>query len=392
VHVSAEASTFRRLVVPAVVGFALVARIATAAALVARASSGPEPEDYVARFTEIASAEGRPYRDHAVEYPPVTLAAIELVGDPDPRATAVRLVWLSLGLDLLLAASLLWGWGTRAAAAYLLASVPMLGALYGTLDVLPAVLSVAAVALALRRRERAGGVALAAAVLAKLWPLILVPGLLVWGRRRAFVWAVAALAAGTVLWFAWAGTDALGQVATQRHSPGWESESSVGTLVRLVGGGPVRLVKDSPRVGVAPGWAKALLALAAVAGVGVLWWRAERRGVGDVGAPALACVALLLFLSPIYSYPYVVWLLPWAAIAFAEGRRDLALLALGVELVTTVAYALLHTGGAPGSTWVYLVLVVRNAMTGAIPLVYWLRPGEREAARGAPGARLAGAS
>jgi hypothetical protein len=41
---------------------------------------------------------------------------------------------------------------------------------------------------------------------------------------------------------------------------------------------------------------------------------------------------------------------------------------------------------------VYLVLVVRNAMTGAIPLVYWLRPGEREAARGAPGARLAGAS
>jgi hypothetical protein len=105
----------------------------------------------------------------------------------------------------------------------------------------------------------------------------------------------------------------------------------------------------------------------------VLWRRAGRDRLGEIGPPSLACVALLLFFSPIYSFPYIVWLLPWAAISLAEGRRDLAALAFGVEVLTTVAYALLQSGAGRGALWVYLILLVRDALTGAIPLAYLVR-------------------
>jgi alpha-1,2-mannosyltransferase len=362
----------RTLIVLAVVGFALTVRIVVAASVLVRASSDPVSEDYVGRFGEIAVAEGRPYRDHPVEYPPVSLAAIELVGDADPGATGVRLVWFSLAADAVVVAALGWAWGGVAVATYLLASLPVLGALFTTLDLLPTALAVAALALARKRRERSGGVLLAAAALAKLWPLVVMPGLFVRGRRRALAWSVAALAVGSLAWVLWAGTGALGQVATQRHSPGWESESTVGALVRVIGDEPVRIVKDSPRVGTAPGWAKALLLAAMVAGVGAVWRRASRDGGDEIGAPSLAAVGVLLFLSPIYSYPYIVWLLPWAAVAMAEGRRDLAIIGFGVEAITTLAYVLLKAGDAGAGVGVYLVLIARDLLTGAIPAAYLL--------------------
>ncbi|MGH7588361.1 MAG: hypothetical protein ACRELU_07205, partial [Gemmatimonadota bacterium] len=57
--------------------------------------SGPPvaPTTYVARFTEIAAAEGRPYRDFPVEYPPVSLAAIEVAAGSNGNETGAHLVW-----------------------------------------------------------------------------------------------------------------------------------------------------------------------------------------------------------------------------------------------------------------------------------------------------------
>jgi hypothetical protein len=183
---------------------------------------------------------------------------------------------------------------------------------------------------------------------------------------------VGSLAAGSILWVAWAGTGAVGQVATQRDTPGWEAGSTVGGAVWIVTGADIESIKDSPRVGTVPGWAKPALAAATVVGVGLIWLRASRaRHTEEVGAACLACVALLLFLSPIYSYPYVIWLLPWLAIAFAEGRARLALMALGVVAMTAVMFALLDTTRGP----VQVALVLRNALTGAIPVAYWLTAG-----------------
>ncbi|MGH2635281.1 MAG: hypothetical protein ACRDHU_03950 [Actinomycetota bacterium] len=364
------ASAASRLALPAVVAFAVVVRVVVIVALLMQITGGREPKGYVTRFSEIATAPGRPYRDHPVEYPPMSLGVIELLGDEDPFAAGVRVLWFAAAADALVAISLLWGWGRRASAAYLGASVPILWSLYQTLDILPVVLASWGVALAWRHRERSGGALLAAAALAKLWPVVLVPGLAVWGRRRALAWCVGVLAAGTVLWVSWGGTGALSQVATQRQTPGWEVESTVGVLVWMVGDEEIEAVKDSPRVGVAPTWAKALLAGVTALGVAGLWIRAARGDAArEVGAPSLACVALLLFLAPIYSYPYVLWILPWMAIGWSEGRTTLAGLAFGVVLLTAVLYALLDV--AP--EWVLqLVLLLRNVATGAIPVAYVL--------------------
>jgi hypothetical protein len=92
-----------------------------------------------------------------------------------------------------------------------------------------------------------------------------------------------------------------------------------------------------------------------------------------VGAPSLAAVALLLFFSPIYSYPYVAWLLPWAAIAFAEGRRSLAFAGFAVVALTAVVFTLIQVSTNRGSLQIYLVIIARDLLTGAIPLAFMLR-------------------
>ena len=371
----------RRLALPAIVFFFLAIRIVAATSIVSELAGDGMPVDYVIRFSEIATDEGRPYRDRPLEYPPVTIGAIEVIGDEDLQATGTRLVWLTLIADLVLVVALLAGWGAPAAAGYLAVSTPVLGALYRTVDILPIALAVLAVALAIRWRERSAGVALAAAAFAKIWPLVLLPGFFVWRRRRAGLWCMGALAIGTALWVAWAGPEALGQVATQRHTPGWESESTVGAFLRIFGGGAVRIVNDSPRIGDAPAWARAALLTATAVGVFGVWWRAQRSNGDEVGAASLASIAVLLFFSPIFSYPYVLWLAPWAGIAFQERRRGLAVMAAGVTLLTAIAHATLQGPQVGAADSAYVILGLRNLLTAAIPIAYVLTLSRHRAAR-----------
>lgn len=365
----------KRLAAVGAVTLAIVFRIVVAGALLGLLSSGWIPQGYVVRFAEIAASNGTPYRDFAVEYPPVSFAAIELVGAEDPQGTGARFLWLAIAADAAVAVALLRGWGRRAAGAYLIGSIPLLGpdlrlrSMYMTLDIIPVALATVAMALALRRRERAGGVLLAAAVLAKVWPLVLAPAFL-WARRRALVWFGLALTVGTTVWVLWAGVGGIGQVATQRHTSGWQVESTVGTLIWTLGDEEVRIVKDSQRIGTAPVWATSLLMAVGALGVALVWLRA-RRTPDEVGAACLASVALLLFVAPIYSYPFVLWLLPWSAIALTEGRARLSYLGFGVVALTAFIYATL--GGElvrEASPVMLFVLLLRNAATGAIPIVY----------------------
>jgi hypothetical protein len=372
------AEEIKKAIAAGAVGLAIVLRIVVAGALLGLLSHGWVPQGYVVRFGQIATSSGTPYRDFAVEYPPVSLAAIELIGANDPGATGARLMWLALAADAAVAVALLRGWGRRAAGAYLIASIPVLGpdlrlrSMYMALDILPVALATVGMALALRRRERAGGIVLAAAVLAKIWPLVLAPAFLVWGRRRALAWFGLALAVGTALWVLWAGVGGIGQVSTQRHSTGWQVESTVGTTIWIFGDEGVRIIKASQRIGTAPVWATSLMTAVGALGVALVWLRA-RRTPDEVGAACLANVALLLFVAPIYSYPYVLWLLPWSAIALAEGRDRLAYVGFGVVALTAFIYATL--GGQlvhQASPAIQFVLLLRNVATGAIPVAYLL--------------------
>jgi hypothetical protein len=52
----------------------------------------PIMDSDVRRFSALSVEAGTPYRDHAVEYAPVELGVIRLIGSGDARATATRLV------------------------------------------------------------------------------------------------------------------------------------------------------------------------------------------------------------------------------------------------------------------------------------------------------------
>jgi hypothetical protein len=367
-------SVAAELVLFALLVFALTARVGELSFALRQLESGPPVSrlTYLPRFTEIAAAEGRPYRDFPVEYPPVSLGAIEVVAGTNANQTGVHLVWFMVLCDLVTAAALAFGWGRRAAVFYLVLTVPLLGFLYTTIDLLSAALAVSAIALVVRGRERLGGLALAAAVLAKVWPVAIMPWTVVQRKWRALAWSVGALSLGTFAWVWWGGPSGPLQVATQRHTPGWEYESLVGSVLWALGRGFVS-INDSSRLGVAPGWAKALLLGAALVGIAAVWYRASRRDPRELGLPAVAAISILMLSAPLLSHPYVIWLAPWAAIAWTERTGYVRWLLAALMLVSGLLVVAYGSALPNIALWsVKAILLLRNALLVAVPAVYLL--------------------
>jgi hypothetical protein len=272
-----------------------------------------------ARYQEIAREAGRPYRDFQVEVPPIELGAIEVIAGATPRSTAIRLGWAMLVLDLFVAAVLWVTWGQRATISYLALGLPLAFLIYFRLDLLSVALASLAVALVHNGRERASGLLLAAAVLTKIWPAVLLPLWLVRRRGRALAWSVGSLVVGTVAWVWWGGWSALGQVLTFRHASGWQVQSLVGNVVDIISRAPTFLEQGADRVGTAPLWARGGLLAGLAACSAMIWVRASRRATPAEGLESLAAVTALLVFSSVLSDQYIFWLFPWAAIAAADG-------------------------------------------------------------------------
>jgi hypothetical protein len=319
----------------------------------------------VRRWHAIATAPGVPYRDTRIEYPPLTWAAAKVIDAPSFRTEAARLVWSQLALDLLTAAALAYGWGRRAAVAYLVLGLVLTlwPFVYIRLDLLSVALAAWGLAWARRHRPAAGGLALGLACLAKLWPLVLLPLLAVTGRVRALAIAGATVALGVAGWVAWGTTRGIVDVVTFRGAKGWQIESVIGALMRAIGTARVAGDQGALRVGrVAPlaRDASLLLIVALVVAVCMLLRRVARPEAGLVdGVAATTVVAGLLATSSIFSPQYAVWLLPFAAIAAAAGYWRVA----GSATVTCALSAVLMFGAedvAHGAPWAEVVLMTRN--------------------------------
>ncbi len=357
--------------------FVLLAGVRFAVVPIALASDATAPSRYrirpgdARRFYKIASQDGRPYRDFEVEYPPVMLAAIDAIDGGSVRSTTVRLMWSQLAIDLAIAAVVAWAWGRRAGIAYLVIGLPFLlyPFLYLRLDLLSVFLAVAGIALVRRRHQYAGGAALAIACFAKLWPLVLVPVLIVRRAWRALGAFIAVGAVGTLAWVAWGGIDGLKQVLTFRGAKGWEFESTVGALMRSVGGVSPHIERGAWRVGEVSTLVSGVLALALLAGVVMAWVLASRarpRGTAVLdGLAPLAAITVFLVFSPLLSPQFLLWLLPFAAIAAAHGERLVTGLVVVVFALSTALLAqlpeLIH-----GGTFALSVLIVRNAVLIAL--------------------------
>ncbi|MEP6476209.1 MAG: glycosyltransferase 87 family protein [Actinomycetota bacterium] len=296
----------------------------------------------VVRFLRVARIAG-PWRAAPIEYAPGELLLIRGLFDTATVETAaIRLALVAFAAHVATWGAVRWGWGRTAGERYLIAALPLLLLLYERIDLVPVALAAWGLALVVRERPRGAGALLAAAVLTKLWPVVLLPGILVRGGRRAGVWFAAGTGIGLVAWIAYGGSGAPAQVVTFRGASGWEAGSTVGALVWILGGGPLRQEAGSARVGFAPVWARALLGVVLVGLLIAIWLGARRRDADPGGRPALASVAALLLCTPLFSTQYALWLLPWAGVTSA---RDRDAGALGVVLVVGLATAAIDLSG-----------------------------------------------
>jgi hypothetical protein len=208
-----------------------------------------------------------------------------------------------------------------------------------------------------------------------VWPLLLVPILLIERRRRAGAWFAAAFGAGLAAWLTVGGLEGVRQVLTFRGATGWQVESLIGATVQAVTGETSRLDQGALRVGEVPGWARVVLVLALAAAVVAVWRRAAAwRGVLE-GDPTLAALGALLALSPLFSVQYACWLAPWVAIAGAHDEEDRTFVRAGFAVIL-LTFALLPIYRRPGiEPWTVpvteTILIVRGLVCALLPL-WWL--------------------
>jgi hypothetical protein len=308
----------------------------------------------VRRYHRIASERGTPYADFAVEYPPVTLAAIDALDGSTVRQAVPRVMWSQLILDILIAAIVAWGWGRRAALLYLLLGLAFVWYpfLYLRLDLVSVALAVGGLALVRRGRVVGGGALLAVACFAKIWPLALAPVLVVRRSARSFAAFAAVAATSLAAWVGWAGFAGPIQVLTFRGARGWQIESVVGNLLHTFSYHRARMERGALRVGVVPGWARVGLPLLGLLLVAAVWTLVARVRESDPrvsdGLAPIAAIAALLVFATILSPQYISWLLPFAAIAAAGGERAVAWLTGVAAFLSTVGIKLMTALGTGG--------------------------------------------
>jgi hypothetical protein len=313
-----------------------------------------------ARYREIVEHDGTPYRDFDAEYPPGALAVFRSVGPDTSDGFRRRLFALQVACQALVVFLLFRFWGGRAGWSYLLLSAPMLFVVYSGFDLVSVALAVAAATLMRYRRPVAGGLGYVAGAFTKLWPVVLLPGLLVARQFRAFAIAAAAGVAGLAAWTAWGGTGAVGQVVSYRGARGWEFESIPGSLLRLVTRHGLRFEAGSWRVGAPPRALALLFALALIAMVTGIWWLAAQRPQLP-GVAETAAITAVLVCGTLLSPQFAIWVMPFAAIAAAAGVQRIERWALAVGLLTLVD-CVAFDPGRPGLLRTELVVLGRNVV------------------------------
>ena len=276
-------------------------------------------------------------------------------------------------------------------------------------DLFPAVLAMLAVWAAIEGRPTWAGVALGVGVLAKLYPVAILPALAVpWllpfdFRRLARLAAGfgLAIAAGFLPFVALAGRRAFDFFEYQ-VGHGIQIESiggGVAILVGLLTGEPAGTSFGHARVQVEGPIATAWLALVpglTTVGFATLAWLGWRRiraevnsGSGGIQAGTIvtlagASVLMVLVTSKVYSIQYIVWLLPF--MAFLRGRAFW--LAAAIAALTMPIHPLLYSELIAQEALPVLLLNLRNGLLVALALVVLADLRVRNATRPIPRSEL----
>ncbi|HEY4095725.1 MAG TPA: glycosyltransferase family 87 protein [Baekduia sp.] len=312
-----------------------------------------------------------PYRDFDFEYPPLALLPIGLIGG---SAVGLSLAMLGCAIVAQLAA---WSLGGPRAGWAMVLLPPVAGALVRThFDLLPAALTLVALALIVRQRPTWGLALLALGTMAKLYPAAVALVVLAWllgrGDRRAALHGATVFAAIVlVLGVPFAAVGGFPSVMVRFHlDRPVQIESSAASVLEIVGGSAVTGAPVRPDAfksnGLDGGAAKAvqtlttLASLVAVLGLAAL---ASRRPRTDALLLATFGVTLaLVALSKVLSPQYVCWLLPPAAVLWARGHPAPALLTAAAALTTQLWFPSHYFDVVYQHGWAVTAVAVRNLL------------------------------
>src|SRR5262245_50716227 len=186
-------------------------RVAILVAIIATASHVALVDD-VARFREVAAAPGVPYRDFQVEYAPLELLVVVALAKAAASAVITRIAILAFAADVGAWLAIRRGWSREAGTLYLWLGTPLLLFMYARFDLVTVALAVGGAALARRTHERSAGLCVGAAVMTKLWPMVILPGFWIEQRLRTLAWAIGTIACASVAWVLIAGPSAISDV------------------------------------------------------------------------------------------------------------------------------------------------------------------------------------
>jgi len=341
-----------------------------------------------------------PLRSLPLEYPPLSIVAFSLtLLPPLPDYITVFALWM-LGLLAATYFAFRRFESRRAAEVFIVyCVVGGLSTLLGRFDLVPAVLTVTAYWAARRNRFDLAYLLIAAGTLMKLYPLFLMPLLVIEQWRQigsGKLWAMpprpllrslGIFAGVTVAGFA---------VARALNPDGWLSAFTYNTLRPIqVESVPATLLWVGSWIGL-PAWPDhsfhsfnmvgpletplgALSSLGLVGGCLWVYWR-QFTGHLSLGKALLACVLVIMCTSKVFSPQYLIWVVP--LVALVEG--DYNLLWIAVCVLTTLIYPFAYRGyqlyglSTPDSyPIVFLGLIgARNALLlAATALVLLPRPG-----------------
>ncbi len=359
-----------------------------------------------------------------VEYPPLAIVPFSLTLLPASRDyTAPYAYWMGVLVIVGYLGFLRYSTHRRALVYALYLLVGATATLLARFDLVPALLTLAALWATQRRRFGAAYLLIAAGTLIKLYPIFLLPVVLIadaraatlgadasgtdataealdsmgqrrWqGGLRALVrrlWARPAtrrIARGAALCL---GVVALGFACALALSPGdalssffyarvrpLQVESTPASLLWLgtlvgVPAGPDYSFSSLNYVGALDGVLKPLSAVALVVACGLVYYRQARGRLG-VGQAFVACLCAVLVTNKIFSPQYLIWVLP--VVAAVEGL-DLAWLAICI--LTTIVYPNLYLTRPTFATVTYTpafmpVLAARNLLLLALTVRAVLR-------------------
>ena len=217
-----------------------------------------------------------------------------------------------------------------------------------------------------RHRGRWVIAATVAGFAAKLWPVVLIPCLVVARRRRQAAFAAIGCAAVTIAWRQFS-PKGFAKFLEYRKGSGLEVESLPASLRLLGHHGKFKVSSGAWVIDAGHfGWVGTALTVALVAFALFAFLLAWRASHPDVVALAGALTVASFLLSRIISPQYLVWAAPFVAILVARGNRLVAALAIA-STWCTVGYLLFFDDAlVKGNHLVGAAVLIRNLLLVAL--------------------------